>query len=197
MTPDLLAALMVFAFAMSITPGPNNLMLMASGANFGLRRTLPHLAGVGFGVVVLISAIGAGLSGILALHPLLPKALEAAGALYMLWLAWRIARAAAPEPGAPPGRPMTFIQALAFQWVNPKAWAMSLSALTLYAPSNTFGAIALVAIVFGAVNMPSVGVWVVLGVRLRRWLGDPRHLRAFNVGMALLLVASLIPILID
>ncbi len=196
MTTDLLAALIVFAFVSSITPGPNNLMLMASGANFGLRRTLPHVAGVGLGFVFLTLVIGAGLSSLFEGFPASYAALKAVSVVYMLWLAWKIAHAAAPDQPEPTGRPFTFLQAAAFQWVNPKAWAMALTALAVYAPSDSFSAVAVVALVFGAVNLPSVGVWVLLGLKLRRLLSNPRRLRVFNVTMALLLVASLAPILV-
>lgn len=195
MSHDLFAALIAFAFVTSVTPGPNNLMLMASGANYGLARTLPHLAGVALGFVFLAFMVGAGLQQAFASAPVLSVALKGLSVVYMLWLAWKIATATPPGEAAPTGRPMTFLQAVAFQWVNPKAWAMALTAVSVYAPSGSLAAVAVVALVFGAVNLPSVGVWVVLGTQLRRLLSSRRALRRFNVAMALLLVASLWPIL--
>ncbi len=195
MSPEMLLALILFAFACSITPGPNNLMLMASGANYGIRRTLPHVAGVGLGFVFLTMMIGAGLDRIFAALPAAQTALKIAAGLYMLWLAARIARAAPPGTPDAAGQPMTFLQAAAFQWINPKAWAMALTALSVYAPGDGLLAVAVVALVFGAVNLPSVAVWVVMGREMRRLLTSPRALRRFNVAMALLLVASLWPIL--
>ena len=195
MTPDLILALAAFALATSITPGPNNLMLMTSGANFGLRRTLPHMTGVALGFVILAVAVGLGLGQALQAWPAGLLGLKAASVVYMLWLAWKFATAAPPEPGQAAGRPMTFLQAAAFQWVNPKAWAMALTAVTVYAPGQTPAAVIATAAIFGIVNLPSVGLWALAGTALSRVLSSPSRLRAFNVTMAALLVLSLWPLL--
>jgi threonine/homoserine/homoserine lactone efflux protein len=196
MTPDILAALVVFAFASSITPGPNNIMLLASGANFGLRRTVPHMLGISIGHAVMVSLVGLGLIGLFAAVPWLRTALMVLSAAYLLWLAWKIANAAPPGRAEATGRPLTFLQAAAFQWVNPKAWYMAIYAQTNYAPADAplLGPV-LVALVFAAVNLPSVTVWAWGGTQVRRWLEAPGRLRAFNVTMAVLLVASLWPML--
>jgi threonine/homoserine/homoserine lactone efflux protein len=195
MTQETLLALIAFAFVTSVTPGPNNLMLMASGANFGLYRTAPHMAGVALGFVFLAMVIGAGLGQVFEALPWTERALKAVSIVYMLWLAWKIARAAAPGAGSTEGQPLTFLQAAAFQWVNPKAWAMALTAVTVYAPTGGLAAVALVAAVFGIVNLPSVGIWVLMGLQIRRFLADPRRLALFNGTMAVLLMGSLWPIL--
>ncbi|MEM7222314.1 MAG: LysE family translocator [Pseudomonadota bacterium] len=195
MTYELLTALAAFAFVTSITPGPNNLMLMASGANFGFRRTIPHMLGVGVGFVLMVILVGAGLVQIFERYPASYTALKLFSVVYLLYLAWKIARAAPPSAQERSGTPITFLQAALFQWVNPKAWAMALTAVSVYAPTQSLGAILLVAVVFGAINLPSVGSWTVLGQQMRRLLTKPAHLRAFNVVMALLLVASLYPVL--
>jgi len=196
MTQDLLLALVAFAFVTSITPGPNNLMLMASGANYGLARTVPHMLGAGLGFVAMTVLVGLGLMQAFEAFPILYDALRAIGAVYMLQLAWRIANAAPPEGGAAAnGRPMSFLAACAFQWVNAKAWAMAVTAIALYAPERSLAALVIVAAVFGAVNLPAVGIWAVLGVQMRRLLTQPARLRAFNWTMAALLVASLWPML--
>jgi threonine/homoserine/homoserine lactone efflux protein len=192
---DTLPALAAFALATSITPGPNNLMLMASGANFGLRRTVPHMLGVALGFVLLAVLVGMGLAGLFQSHPQAVTVLEVASVLYMLWLAWKIARAAPPAEGAAGGRPMTFLQAVAFQWVNPKAWAMALTAVTVYAPDRGLASVVLIAAIFGAINLPSVGLWVIAGQQLRRVLTNRRRLVLFNWTMAGLLVVSLAPFL--
>ncbi|MBL8651022.1 MAG: LysE family translocator [Sphingopyxis sp.] len=187
-----LAALSAFALVSSITPGPNNMMLMASGANFGLRRTVPHALGVGVGFTLMIVLVGVGLMGLFDLFPVLNTVLKVVSVAYLLWLAWKIANAAAPGEGENPrGKPMTFVQAMLFQWVNPKAWTMALSAIALYAPDRNFVAVLLVAIVFGIVNLPSTSIWAVMGTALRGWLSSPARLRAFNWTMAALLVGSL------
>ncbi len=192
---DLLLALCVFAFVSSITPGPNNLMLMASGANFGVRRTVPHMLGISLGHAVMVFLVGMGLAAIFLAWPPALVILKGASAVYMLWLAWRIAHAAAPGEGQAGGRPFTFLQAAAFQWVNPKAWAMALTAVTVYAPGTGSLAMLAVAIVFAAVNLPSVSVWAWLGQQVRVLLTSPVRLRVFNWTMAALLVASLWPVL--
>ena len=195
MTYDILLALMAFAFVTSVTPGPNNLMLMASGVNFGFRRTLPHMLGVALGFVAMAAVVGLGLAGLFQSEPRAVLALQGASVAYMLWLAWKIAHAAPPEPGRAGGVPLTFAQAAAFQWVNPKAWAMALTATSVYAPDRTVAAVLVVAAVFGAVNLPSVAVWAAAGQAMARWIATPARLTWFNRGMAVLLVASLWPIL--
>lgn len=198
LTPDLIGALAVFAFASSITPGPNNTMLMASGANFGFRATRPHLIGVSIGFVLLLLAVGLGLGGLLHAAPALHDALTVVGSAYLLWLAWKIATSSGIGAGEAAARPQTFWQAVAFQWVNPKAWAMALGAVTAYAPQEGYAAnVLLVGLVFAAVNLPCIIAWTGFGVALRRVLSRPGVLRAFNVSMALLLVASLAPALLE
>ncbi|MBV7409111.1 LysE family translocator [Maritimibacter sp. DP1N21-5] len=195
MTLDLLPALLGFALVTSATPGPNNLMLMASGANFGFRRSLPHMLGIGVGFTLMIALVGLGLSALFDLVPALHGVLKVVALVYMLWLAWKIAHAAAPGSGRNGARPMTFLQAAAFQWVNPKAWTMALSAIALYAPDRTVLSVVTVALIFGAVNLPSVSCWTVLGGQVARFLTDARRLTIFNWTMAAALMASLIPVL--
>lgn len=195
MTFDLLAALLLYAFVASNTPGPNNLMLMASGANFGFRRTVPHMLGVALGFVFLALMVGLGLAGLFLAFPASHTVLKAVSVAYLLWLAWKIANAAPARAEAAAGRPFAFLQAAAFQWVNPKAWAMALTAVTAYAPDQSLASVAVVACAFGAVNLPSVGTWVVAGQQLARLLTSPRRLAAFNWTMAALLVGSLYPVL--
>lgn len=193
---DLFLAFTVFALISSITPGPNNLMLMASGANFGFARTLPHMLGVALGFVLMVLLVGLGLAQIFTAFPLAYTLLKAVCAVYLCYLAWKIATAAPPEEGEARGKPFTFTQAALFQWVNPKAWTMALTAVTAYAPADAAPAtFALIAGVFGVVNLPSVGLWALMGVQLRRVLQDPRALRMFNFAAALLLLASLYPVL--
>ncbi len=197
MTYEILIALVGFAFASSVTPGPNNLMLMASGANYGLRRTLPHMLGISLGHAFMVAMVGIVLLQIFMTYPVLNIALKVLSATYMLWLAWKIANAVPPEAKEVTGKPFTFLQAAAFQWVNPKAWFMAITAISAYAPQDRgliIGSV-MVAVVFAAVNLPSVTVWAWMGVQVRRWLGTARRLRVFNVTMAALLVVSLYPML--
>jgi threonine/homoserine/homoserine lactone efflux protein len=197
MTNEILIALMGFAFASSITPGPNNLMLMASGANYGLRRTVPHMLGISLGHAFMVAMVGIVLLQVFETYPVLNIALKVLSATYMIWLAWKIANAVPPEAKKVTGKPFTFLQAAAFQWVNPKAWFMAITAISAYAPQDqgiVTGSL-IVAFIFSAVNLPSVTVWAWMGVQVRRWLGTARRLRVFNVSMAVLLVVSLYPML--
>ena len=192
-----LPALAAFAFVSSITPGPNNLMLMTSGTNFGFRRTVPHLMGVALGFVLMIVLVGLGLAELFARYPLAHEVLKWVSVAYLLYLAWKVATAQPPGEGRAAGRPMTFVQGLLFQWVNPKAWTMALTGVTVYMPPvDPWIGLLLVAGLFGIVNLPCVGLWAVMGVKLRRWLGDARRLRRFNVGAAVLLVGSLYPMVV-
>ena len=195
MTAELLSALIAYAFVTSATPGPNNVMLLASGVNFGFRRSIPHMLGIGIGFSVMVILVGLGLAGVFVAWPPAHAILQTVSAGYMLWLAWKIAQTAPPDGQAASGRPLNFLQAAAFQWVNPKAWVMALGAVTLYAPGQELPAILWVAAVFAMVNLPTVSLWTALGVGLTGLLSRPRHLRRFNRVMALLLVASLYPVL--
>lgn len=196
MTFELLSGLVLFAFVSSVTPGPNNLMLMASGANFGFFRSIPHMLGVALGFVFMVLLMGAGLARIFETWPVAQVVLKVLAVLYMLWLAWKIAHAAPIRAKAARGRPMSFLQAAAFQWVNPKAWAMAVTAITAYSPGQTLGAVAFVGVIFGAVNLPSVGSWTLVGQQMARLLTSPARLLAFNRTMAGLLVLSLWPVLL-
>lgn len=193
MTYDLLTALAGFAFVTSITPGPNNLMLMASGANFGFRRTIPHMLGVGIGFVVMLLAVGLGVIGLFEAFPIAHTLLAVLCVTYLVYLAWKIATAAPPDDGNTRNKPMTLFQAVLFQWVNPKSWAMALTGVTVYAPSRDPTAIVIVGLVFGLINFPAVSSWTLLGQQMRRFLTSRTRLRVFNFTMAALLLATLYP----
>lgn len=195
MTYDLIPALAAFAFVTSVTPGPNNLMLMTSGANYGFRRSIPHMLGIAIGFTVMVALVGVGLMGLFDAVPVTYTVLKVAGIAYLLWLAWKIANAGMPDTSGRTGKPMTFLQAAAFQWVNPKAWQMALTAITLYAPDRSMWSVLVVAMIFGAINLPTVSSWTILGQQMSRVLSSPLRLRVFNVTMAALLVASLLPVL--
>ena len=197
MTYELLTGLALFALVSSLTPGPNNLMLMASGANFGFRRTIPHMLGVSLGFTLMVLLVGLGLAQLFQLYPASYTVLKIVSVFYLLFLAWKIATAGKPDENIGiSGRPFTFIQAALFQWVNPKAWTMALTALSVYSPSQNINSVALVAVVFGAINLPCVSCWTLLGQQIQGLLSSPKRLAAFNVSMALLLVLSLYPVLI-
>lgn len=198
MSEAMLLALATFCFVSSITPGPNNMMLLASGANFGFRRTLPHLMGVSLGFGAMVLAVGLGIGGLFVVYPALYTVLKFVGGAYMLWLAWRIATADGIGDKSGASRPMGFWEAAAFQWVNPKAWAISLGAITAFvAPDQFLIGVLIVTAVFATINLPCIASWAAFGVVLRRFLDRPWTLRAFNVTMAVLLIASLYPMFDD
>ena len=194
----LITAFIAFAFVSSITPGPNNLMLMASGTNYGFSRSLPHLMGVSLGFTLMICLVGVGLIEIFDAYPLSYTVLKVFSVGYLVYLAWKIAtsESATGSAGKASGKPLTFLQAAAFQWVNPKAWTMALTAISVYAVTeDKFLGVLVIALMFCTVNLPSCGCWVVLGTQLRRLLTNPVRLRMFNITCAVLLLASLYPIL--
>ena len=195
MTLELITAFAGYCFVSSITPGPNNLMLMASGANFGFLRTIPHMLGVGLGFVLMVVLVGIGLAQIFDPYPITHTILKVGSVGYLLYLAWKIANAAPVNAKGSNGTPMTFLQAAAFQWVNPKAWTMAVTAVTVYAPDTNLATLLLVAAIFGAVNLPAVSSWTLLGQQMARILTNPTRLRLFNWTMAALLIASLYPVL--
>lgn len=196
---DMFAALVAFVFATAFTPGPNNIMVTASGVNFGFVRTIPHMAGITVGFVVLLLAAAAGLGLIFTAVPGLQTALKIAGVLYMLWLAWKVANARpAPAKDDPDlASPMTFWQAVAFQWVNPKAVIMSLTMVALFVrPERRVLDAAILIAVNIVFTVTTVVTWTGFGVALRGLLSNPRHARTFNIVMALLLVVSIVPMVL-
>lgn len=188
-------ALCVYAFVTSITPGPSNFMLLASGANFGLVRTIPQVLGITMGFKALLLAVGLGLGATLAAYPALHTVLKIAGGAYLLYLAWRIAMSRSlSKKGEIEGRPLTFLESAAFQWINPKAWAVAVTAMAVYAsPDAPFLSAVLISVAFALVNLPSVLVWAGFGVVLREFLSNPVRLKWFNIAMGVLLAATLWP----
>lgn len=195
---SLLGPLALFALVASITPGPNNVMLASSGLTFGFRRSIPHMMGITIGFSVMILLVGLGLGALFTRFPWLYTALKYGGAAYLLYLAWRIARSGPLEDGSQRARPLTFLQAALFQWVNPKAWVMTVGVVATYTPQQGFvNNLWIAALVCGLVNLPSISVWVSFGMALRRVLHRTGAIRAFNVSMAVLLVLSLYPIALE
>ena len=195
---DALAALTLFAFVASITPGPNNLMLLSSGTRFGFRRSIPHMLGVMLGFPLMITVIGLGLARLFTEFPMVQTVLKVASIAYLLYLAFKIATAPTPtvDDGESSARPLTFFQAAAFQWVNPKGWTMALTVLSAYMPpTDPWRGLAIIATLVMLINVPVVTLWTAMGIQLRRFLGQPQKLRAFNLIAAGLLVASLYPVI--
>jgi threonine/homoserine/homoserine lactone efflux protein len=197
MTPERLAALAVFAFVSAITPGPNNLMLLASGLNYGVRRTLPHLLGVFLGFILLLVSVGFGLSAVLALIPGAETVIKILCLVYLLYLAHRMAMAGpvASRDGNGESRPMRWYEAVAFQWVNPKGWAMALTAFATYTQDSVIARAFKIVGAFAFVGLPCSVAWILFGLGLRQVLSDPVRVKWFNGAMAILLIVSVVPFL--
>ena len=197
MTFESFLALGLYSVVSSVTPGPNNLMLLASGVNFGIRRTSPHMFGIAIGFTAMVAIIGFGLGAVLEIVPGVMMGLRYVALAYTVWLAWKLGSSGSLGTGKSGAQPMSFISACLFQWVNPKAWVMALTATALYSSAqNYYLSVLLVAAVFGVINLPCVSVWAGFGVALRQFLAVPARLRAFNIVMALLLLASTLPFIL-
>ena len=195
MTIEWLLAVAGFCFVTCFTPGPNNTMLMASGLNFGMRRTVPHLLGVSIGFAAMVFAVGFGIAGVFKTWPALYTTLKIVSIIYLLWLAWRIAMAGRVNADGGAGRPFTFIEAAAFQWVNPKAWIMAVGISATYLVAGQFWtSLGVVTLVFLIAGLCSSSTWALGGTGIRRLISNPFRVRVINMVLAVLLVASLWPV---
>ena len=199
MSQPLLIAFVVFAAVMFFTPGPNNVMLLSSGLTHGFRRTLPHMAGITFGFAFMVAAVGLGLGTVFIAYPVLQTILKYAGAAYLIYLAAAIAiSGAAPSGQGNRRRPMTFWGAAVFQWINAKGWVMVIGTITAYAAIASFPwNIVIQTAISLVMGTLSTVAWALFGSSLRPFLSSPMAVRAFNVVMAVLLLASLYPVFMD
>jgi len=199
MSHQLLLAFIVFAIVMFITPGPNNIMVLSSGLTYGFRRSVPHIAGITIGFAFMIAAVGLGFGTIFVAYPMLQTVLKYAGAAYLVYLAIAIALSGPPKAGAADGRgPMTFLGAAMFQWVNVKGWVMVIGTITAYSAIARFPwNIAIQTVLSLALGVVSTSIWTLFGSALRPILTSERAVRIFNIVMAILLLASLIPVFME
>jgi threonine/homoserine/homoserine lactone efflux protein len=199
MSHSLLIAFVIFATVMFVTPGPNNIMLLSSGLTYGFRRTLPHVAGITIGFAFMIGAVGVGLGTIFITYPVLQTILKYAGVAYLIYLAAAIAMSGPVTPDQDNRRgPMTFWGAAMFQWINVKGWVMVIGTITAYAGIASFPwnitIQVMLSLLLGAV---SCSAWALFGSALRPILTSPKAVRAFNIVMAILLLASLYPVFME
>jgi threonine/homoserine/homoserine lactone efflux protein len=200
MSPETFTAASIFALVMAFTPGPNNVMLASSGARFGVTRTLPHLAGVTIGFPVMLFLVGLGLASLLLASPLLQLAMKTISCAYLLWLAFQIARSASAMGESGGSKPLNFLQGAAFQWINPKAWLAAVGAISAYTSGDgrqLYLQVAIIALITFAVTLASTLTWTAFGAAIRRFLRSSLALRLFNLAMALLLLTSTMPILME
>ncbi|WP_182026151.1 LysE family translocator [Vibrio rotiferianus] len=189
-----LGALALFAFVSTFTPGPNNIMLMTSGANVGFKRTIPHMLGITLGFGAMLIMVGIGLMSLFHTYPITHKILKVLSLTYLVYLTYKIVTSSKTEV-KDDYRPMSFLGAVAFQWVNPKGWSMALTAITVYSSGGSWLELASIAGIFCLANLPSVTFWTAAGIQLQRWLTTPKRVKGFNYGMAALLLLSTIPMI--
>lgn len=192
-------AIIAFAITTCVTPGPNNAMIMASGLNYGIRKSVPHYLGICLGFPAMVVAVGLGISQLFDRFPVLHVLLKLLGVAYLSYLAYKIATAPVTGSNETHGKPFTFVQAAAFQWVNPKAWVLAIGATVTYtvlgeAYTSQVLLIALIFLVFGA---PCIMLWLWFGASLKSILQKPEYVKIFNLSMATLLMLSLIPVFLD
>ncbi|MDQ2076393.1 LysE family translocator [Marinimicrobium sp. ABcell2] len=192
---EYLISLMVFTFVASVTPGPNNIMLFASGINHGVKKSLPHYFGICIGFLLLVAAVGFGLGALFKQSPFLHQVLKIAGALYLVYFAWKIGSASSASDGSEIRSPITFFEAALFQWVNPKAWIIAIGAIATFTIQSSIAAsIAAIIVMYFFMGSLAMGIWLTSGASLQRLLNSDKRRRAFNVSMAVLLLLSIIPI---
>ncbi|WP_394494461.1 LysE family translocator [Shewanella sp. ENK2] len=191
---ELVFTIAIFAFSAGITPGPNNIMLMTSGVNFGIKRSMPHLLGIIIGFPSMVVAIGLGLSAVFQAYPMTHQVIKVAGIIYLLYLSWRIANSSSNLEGKQTAKPFNFFQAAAFQWVNPKGWIMAVGAIATFTDIShaLIPQVLTIAVVFFMVALPCASIWLSFGIGLKKLLKNERQQRIFNISMALLLVLSII-----
>lgn len=198
MTLAVFISFVIYSFVTSVTPGPNNIMLAASGVNFGFKRSIPHILGIGFGFGFMVSIVGLGIGSFLSSNMIVYELLKIVGISYLLYLAYQIYHVNAMNDEVNQAKPLTFMQAAMFQWVNPKAWVMALGAVTTYLAANSeLYWYIILGLVYGFIGIPSTGIWALMGEKLQKKLNNQKKLRLFNTLMALLLVLSIVKPFID
>ncbi len=194
MTIQWAVSVFAFAFVTCFTPGPNNTLLLSSGLSYGFRRTHAMILGISLGFAMMVLAVAFGISGVFIAFPQLYLVLSVISIVYLVWLAWRIASADIKPPTEDGAQPLTFLQAAAFQWVNPKAWFIALGASSTYVQTgHPVMSVVTIAVIFAIAGLSSSSSWAAGGASLRRLVDRPNVLRAINIGLALVLLASLIP----
>lgn len=195
---SIVLALILFAFSALATPGPNTLMIMLSSIRFGMKKTFAHYFGVCCGFPIMVIILGMGLKEVFTAYPVIHSIVKYVGAVYMLYLAWKIMRASSQikeiEVGGKSLKPMSFLQAVLFQWANPKAWVIAITAISTYTTigGSLYGQILLMALIFFVVNIPSLGVWYIGGRVIKKLIKNEKALQYFCVTMGVLLILSIV-----
>jgi threonine/homoserine/homoserine lactone efflux protein len=187
-------SLITFTFVTGITPGPNNMMLLASGLNHGIRKSMPHYLGICIGFPIMVAAVGFGLGALFKEYPSIYSYIKVSGIAYLLYLAWKIGNAGNSRASSKIRQPLTFTQAAAFQWLNPKAWVMAIGALAAFTmPDNVAQSVAMIIFIYFVMGFICMAIWLKLGQGLQLFLHSGRRTEYFNIIMAVLLALSVIP----
>lgn len=186
--------LLAFAFVSTFSPGPNNIMLMTSGANVGFIRTIPHMLGITLGFSMMVLLVGLGLTELFQRYAVIQQGLQLLCTLYLVYLALKIALSRPAQEGQV-YQPMSFVEAVLFQWVNPKSWSMALTAVSVFNPQASWLQLVMIALVFAVFNLPSGSLWITAGKQMSRWMNHPHYIRWFNGAMGGLLILSVLPML--
>ena len=196
---EFIIAIFIFSASATVTPGPNNIMILASGLNFGTLKSLPHYLGICVGFPIMVMLIGLGFGFLFERFPVVHTYIRIIGIFYLLFLSWKIATSAPNSLNAKQATPFSFLQAVLFQWVNPKAWIMATSAVAAFTTGSAdiLIQVLIIALIFMIVAFPSTGMWLFFGVWLKKIFNTPSHLKAFNIAMASLLVLSITPVTYD
>ncbi len=196
---ELYLAIFLFGLSAGITPGPNNIMLMASGMNFGIKKSIPHILGVCIGFPIMVILIGLGFSAVFEQYPVLHEVIKVLGLVYLLFLSWLIASASPDKLENKKSKPFSFLQAALFQWVNPKAWVIATSSISAYTilADDIYWQVLIIAAIFFFAAVISSSTWLVFGRGIKKVLQSPKQQRLFNISMALVLVASIVPVLLQ
>lgn len=196
---ELFLTVLFFAFSTTITPGPNNVMMMSSGVNYGIRASVPHWLGICLGFPLMVLLVGLGFGVIFERYPHLHQLIKVLGVIYLVWLAWHIASAEPKAIEQGKTKPFSFMQAALFQWVNGKAWVMASGAIAAF--TSVAGVywqeVSIITLAFLAMAFPCVGVWLLFGAALRHVLTKPLFQRLFNMTMGFILLLSVLPVVLD
>jgi len=196
---EYLLSVALFAISSSVTPGPNNIMVMTSGVNFGVKKTLPLLLGICVGFTIMLLLVGLGFGQLFYVFPQLDLVIKTLGTAYLLYLAWQIAQSGNVSAAGGQSKPLGFMKGALFQWVNGKAWVVAIGAISAFTTvGDTYMSQNLtIAMTFFVASFPCVGVWLMFGSVLRQYLQKPSYLRLFNLTMSILLAISVLPVVID